>query len=68
MSNINLDPILVFNLVTKEQRIAQLENQIEIWKQRQVAEAHSASAIRYYWELVMDAREELKRLKGEGYN
>jgi uncharacterized protein YfaP (DUF2135 family) len=64
MQKIDLNTVLVFDLVTKEQRIAELEANIENWKARQVEQAHSASDIRYYAELVYAARTELAQLKG----
>lgn len=62
MNQINLDSVLALNLVSKADYIAQLQANIEEWKAAQVREAHSATAIRYYWELVRDARAELERL------
>ena len=62
MNQINLDSVLALNLVSKADYIAQLQTNIEEWKAAQVREAHSAASIRYYWELVRDARAELERL------
>ena len=62
MQTLNLETVLALNLVTKKQRIQELKANIEEWKAAQVREAHSKSAIFYYYELVKDARAELERL------
>jgi uncharacterized protein YfaP (DUF2135 family) len=64
-TEINLDSVLAFNLVTKAEQIARIEADIENWKALQIEQNHSASAIRYYAELVYAARKDLARLKGE---
>lgn len=64
MQKIDTNSILALNLVSKSDYIAELEADIENWKQLQVENCHSASAIRHYAELVYEARRELNRVRG----
>jgi uncharacterized protein YfaP (DUF2135 family) len=57
-----MNNILALNLVSKSDYIAQLQSNIKNWQEAQVAEAHSAASIRYYAELVYEARKELERV------
>ena len=62
LKEIDPNTVLAFNLISRTDYIEKLKADIENWKTRQVEQAHSASAIRYYAELVYSAREELERL------
>ena len=62
MNTVDTNSILALDLVTKSEYIAELKADIENWKQLQVENCHSASAIRYYAELVYEARAELERM------
>jgi hypothetical protein len=64
MQKIDPNTILALDLVSKSDYIAELEADIENWKQLQVENCHSASAIRHYAELVYEARRELNRVRG----
>jgi hypothetical protein len=61
-NKINLETVLVFDLVSKTEYIAKLNADIESWKKAQVEQAHSATDIRHYAELVYGARKELERV------
>jgi hypothetical protein len=62
VNTVDTNSILALNLVSKSDYISQLKADIENWKQLQVENCHSASAIRYYAELVYEARAELERV------
>jgi hypothetical protein len=61
-NRINLDTVLAFNLVSKEDYIAQLKANIKEWQRLQAEQAHSKAAIFYYCDLVLEARKELERV------
>jgi hypothetical protein len=62
VNTVDTNSILALNLVSKSDYIAELKADIENWKQLQVENCHSAAAIRYYAELVYEARAELERV------
>jgi hypothetical protein len=62
VNTVDTNSILALNLVTRDEYIEQLNSNIENWKALQVEQAHSASDIRYYAELVYEARAELERM------
>jgi hypothetical protein len=63
MQKIDPNTILALDLVGRNEYIAELEAKIENWKQLQIENCHSASAIRYYAELVYEARKEAASLR-----
>jgi hypothetical protein len=63
MKKIDPNSVLALELASRNDYIAQLEANIENWKKLQIENCHSASAIRYYAELVEGARKEAASLR-----